>query len=570
MTGSNRWLFWFGLAICSVNNVAANSNDSSARPRGVGPEFAKYYKDSLNFTCISNPNIKVPFSAVNDDYCDCPDGSDEPGTSACSYLSRLSPILRDGTSESASDRSVVLPGFYCANKGHRPSYISHLRVNDGVCDYDICCDGSDEWAHPGGFKCENKCKSVGAEWRKEEDKRQKSMTAALHKRKELVAKAASVRRGLEAKVASLEEEVQQAQAKVETLKADLEVVKAEEKLKAKNEVRTKSKAAELAEVAKQRIESLRQALIDAQRQRDEGRSRTTEVEMILDKLKSEYNPNFNDEGVKRAIRLYEDFSARYTTENVIDYTRENEIDEIARPDDAEHGIDFEKWMHDEVSTPRTGMVACIPDSIYNFAQEKWAPIKSALINNGLLPDDDKGSPFGTPRAVEKAQNAVHDAESRVLDKERERDDHKQQLEKNYGKDHVFQSMEGSCIARDSGEYTYELCWMTHTMQKSKKGGSNSNMGNFEGFTTVTVDELVPSGKVEAVERIGLRYSNGAHCWNGPLRSTLVVLQCGEKDEILKISEDEKCVYSMQVTTPAVCESPAKAAQKERNDFKDEL
>lgn len=110
------------------------------------------------------------------------------------------------------------------------------------------------------------------------------------------------------------------------------------------------------------------------------------------------------------------------------------------------------------------------------------------------------------------------------------------------------------------------------MQKSKKGGSNSNMGNFEGFTTVTVDEVTESGKVEAVERVGLQYRNGAHCWNGPNRSTLVVLKCGEKDEILKVSEDEKCVYSMQVTTPAVCEyPPVKEEQKEEGEqVKDEL
>jgi protein kinase C substrate 80K-H len=30
------------------------------------------------------------------------------------------------------------------------------------------------------------------------------------------------------------------------------------------------------------------------------------------------------------------------------------------------------------------------------------------------------------------------------------------------------------------------------------------------------------------------------------------LECGEENEILKVTEDEKCVYSMVVTTPAVC------------------
>lgn len=39
---------------------------------------------------------RIPLSKVNDDYCDCLDGSDEPGTSACS----------NGK-------------FFCQNKGHK-------------------------------------------------------------------------------------------------------------------------------------------------------------------------------------------------------------------------------------------------------------------------------------------------------------------------------------------------------------------------------------------------------------------------------------------------------------------
>jgi protein kinase C substrate 80K-H len=112
-------------------------------------------------------------------------------------------------------------------------------------------------------------------------------------------------------------------------------------------------------------------------------------------------------------------------------------------------------------------------------------------------------------------------------------------------------LKNTCIEKDSGEYTYEHCFLGHTTQKSKKGGGNTGMGTFAHITSISADEDLPAdGKgLGSGERIALQYENGQHCWNGPARSTLVVLACAEA----------MGVYRMVVGTPAVCGVEVKKA-----------
>ncbi|XP_062105900.1 glucosidase 2 subunit beta [Humulus lupulus] len=99
----------------------------SAALLGVHPLDEKYFASHV-IKC-KDGSKSFNRERLNDNYCDCVDGTDEPGTSACPKSK-----------------------FYCRNLGSTPQFIFSSRVNDRICD---CCDGSDE--NDGSFRCPNTC-----------------------------------------------------------------------------------------------------------------------------------------------------------------------------------------------------------------------------------------------------------------------------------------------------------------------------------------------------------------------------------------------------------------------------
>lgn len=196
----------------------------------------------------------------------------------------------------------------------------------------------------------------------------------------------------------------------------------------------------------------------------------------------------------------------------------------------------------------------LPEPLRNWVDQKLRDLRVMLIENGILADPHTDSPES--KAVTDARQQLNTARSELDTDKNELTRHEEDLQKDYGPEDVFRALRGQCVEKDSGEYTYEFCFMEKTTQKPKKGGGHTGMGNFARIETITVDEDVPAdGKgLGSGERYALKYENGQHCWNGPSRSTQVILACAEKDEIWKIVEEEKCVYRMEVGTPAVCES----------------
>ncbi|CZS89948.1 hypothetical protein WAI453_002930 [Rhynchosporium graminicola] len=555
------------LLVLGTFSTAVLAAESSARPRGVSPEFAKFYKSTEPFTCISNPSIKLSSSQINDEYCDCPDGSDEPGTAACSHISTLSPPQPFA---SKPNTSFALPGYYCKNKGHIPGYVPHMYVNDGVCDYELCCDGSDEYAGVGGVKCEDKCKDIGKEWKRADEVRRKNERAALKKRIDLVNEAQSLRAGVEISIGRLETEIGAQEKKAAALKTAYEEIERRERGRVVSSAGSKgSKVTILAGLAKQRVEELRETLEDVMEKRDRLKGKVEELEKILAAFKEDYNPNFNDEGVKRAVKAWDDYAAQKLAGGDVDDSAEDgDLAEIVKEDSETDGINWAEWETEEESDVEAlyKFEEYLPSSVRDWVHQKLIDFRIMLVENGILADNSRS---GTEsKAVTDARSAFQTANDEVSTKSASLGDLREDLKKDYGTDDIFRALKDKCISKDSGEYEYELCWMGSTSQKSKKGGGNTGMGNFVRFDKMMVDEEVSAdGKgLGKGERVVLRYENGQNCWNGPNRQTTVVLACAETDEIWKIVEEEKCMYKMEVGTPAVCEG----REEKKNGGKDEL
>lgn len=100
-------------------------------------------------------------------------------------------------------------------------------------------------------------------------------------------------------------------------------------------------------LAQQRMNELRETLVTVRQERDSSKERVKELEAILSTFKEEYNPNFNDEGVKRAVRTWEDYAARDKPSDG-DAAHDRDIDELVKSD-KDNGLDWESYQDEEES-----------------------------------------------------------------------------------------------------------------------------------------------------------------------------------------------------------------------------
>ncbi|KAI1289710.1 Glucosidase 2 subunit beta [Halotydeus destructor] len=527
-----------------ITSDVASSTSEVVRPRGVPLQRRQYYDATKDFSCIDGSGL-FPFRFVNDDYCDCADGSDEPGTAAC----------QNGV-------------FNCANVGYFDKNIPSSRVNDGLCD---CCDGSDEYNSSG--RCQNNCMELGAAAREEQVRMKHLIEKGSQIRNQYIQQAAQ--RMLEDR-----QQLEQLKLKLveaEALKKEKDAIKkgAEDKEKvALDKWRQKE------DIAKQEREEEELAK-NAERDRAEAEAAFKVLDADKDGILKYYELQIRTKLDKNGDGYVSEEEAKFflhakdemSLEEFIEtgwvimkpyYTRSTakpsvlpEQDENPEPSEFEAATDAdaEKEPHEILDD---GTDYTVPEPL----PDEELPIDHPDEEDE---DEDEGKPYfpdssdsSTPSPIDvsteyddetreivelakKAREDFKEVDTKFNDVNSKLLEVEQRLNTDFGPDGAFLALQGQCFEHTDREYVYKLCPFDRSSQRGKDGGGEVHLGRWGKWSG-------PEGDLYSK----MKYDSGTTCWNGPPRSVDVTVRCGTENQVVGASEPNRCEYALDFETPAMC------------------
>ncbi|KAF3612653.1 Glucosidase 2 subunit beta [Capsicum annuum] len=568
---------------------------------GIAPQDENYYKGlSSGAIKCKDGSKKFTKAQLNDDFCDCPDGSDEPGTSACP----------NGK-------------FYCKNAGHVPQFIYSSRVNDGICD---CCDGSDEY--DGKVKCPNTCWEVGKVARDKLKKKIATFQEGITVRRKEIEEAKLAIAKEEAEISKLKNEEKVLKARVEQLREKKEAIeKAEEDERLKKEKEEKarkeaddakqepSKAEEKTDVQEEAVKtgihdkiglledspSVKDAVEGHDKAADEEQHSDHSVndEFPVDEaeqvpkessqhpeIKEEPAPNNNKADVssgneeKDATENTESLSneelGRVVGSRWLGKKSEKETESVGAGTDSDH----DEALSDNHEEEHPGYDSDVDDRKYGDDDEHkyddddsedqvddFAGEDHDSSSHKSDSDSDDDSDFAdtttttSPSWTEKIQQTVKrilrsvnlfrtpvnisDADSI----RKEYDEASAKLTKIESKLSSLKQKLKQDFGREKEFYSFHgQCFESKENKYTYKICPFKQASQVEGYSTTRLGNW---DKFEDSYRTML-FTSGDHCWNGPDRSLKVKLRCGLKNEVTDIDEPSRCEYLAFLATPALC------------------
>lgn len=458
---------------------AAFCASKSPPPRGVAPEEEPFYRPSKTFSCRDNSK-RIPYSFVNDDFCDCVDGSDEPGTSACP----------NGK-------------FFCLNIGYESCTLPSSRVNDGICD---CCDGSDE----AESICPNTCQELGRERQQKVAEEIEMNRQGAKAKEQLVRSNVEQLNVLREKRTTLEEKKERLRVVVEQLETAIEerredqVGTVEENNDGEASESSEDDEVDNDDELQDRLEaeSIEQEEEDAFAEFDE------EMELYDD---SDYEREDFD-------ALYPDDEEFHVKESAVHKTKSQYLEPAHRiDDDDEEGREMLKRGVHRKGNAR-GWTASLIDVVESFWYGGDADLNYFRGNF-------------TELSLAELEEELDECKQKMNDLEDELEEVVAILEEDYGPDNEFYHYRGKCFEEHVEKYNYKLCMFEKVTQDS------TDLGRWDSFE----DDYTT-----------MKFSNGLSCWQGPRRSTTVLLRCGIEDKIVSVEEPSKCEYEMVFQTPMAC------------------
>ncbi|GMR36677.1 hypothetical protein PMAYCL1PPCAC_06872, partial [Pristionchus mayeri] len=490
------------LLLCLV--AASSVAHAAMLPKGVPPSRSAFYSRAKEFQCLDG-SARIPYEQINDDYCDCSDGSDEPGTSACPN-----------------------GHFYCENRLHTPQLLISSRVNDGICD---CCDGSDEYE--GGVSCPNTCEELGRSHREEHARLKAVRVSGWEKRKKMVEEGKAMKIEKEAGVSELKVEkegMEEEKNTAEKLKNE-----AEEKEKAVRKIHDDDMFSRKAE-KKRAAATLLFNTIDTDL---DGKIRVDDLKG-LEYVEKKEDGSVNEESLARFVSENGEADIDHFIANSFHSLRQMRRDHMA----------MEKREKEEKENGNEKKVFAIPSIESGRAVKVEREItEEDALHEEELDEFDDNVPF-VPFSDEdnKVFDAAREAREKYDEIKRKMDDIDRQISDaesfsslDFGEDLAWAPLKGKCSELEMGEYVYKLCPFDKCTQKEKNGYSETNMGRWKGWER---------------DHSEMKYGEGTTCWNGPPRSTIVKVECGDEDELVEASEPGRCEYHFTFRTPAACTDPA--------------